>query len=124
MNACWNCMEELEPAQVVADIPRSSDSPDPRRCQSALLATMANASAIATAISFCLMGIGTLISIPLGIATYFWARMDLDRIDAGLPASENERASLFFAMNVSGASIVVSLLEIALFGFSWLRYGV
>lgn len=121
-NTCWHCMEELEPAQVLGDIPQPSDSPGPRQYQSALLATMANASAIVAAISFCLMGIGTLISLPLGIATYFWARMDLDRIGAGLPANENERASLSFAMNVSSASIVVSLLEIAIFGFSWLRW--
>jgi hypothetical protein len=82
---CPFCGEELEPEDAArrwraADLVRRDYEPH----RGALIVSLGNVSMIVGGLSVCLLGLGGLISIPLGVLAWVMANRDLEHMREGL----------------------------------------
>ncbi len=84
--ACPHCGEELEVEDEVNRLERLP--PGVRRDtvphRGGLIATLGNISMIAGGLSLCTLGLGAVVSVPLGVAACVMATRDLEQMRAGL----------------------------------------
>jgi hypothetical protein len=112
--ACLLCGLELEP-----DGPTGPRRRDVEAHRGGLIATMGNISLAAGLASLCLMGLGALLSVPLGLTTWVMANRDLALIQAGLmdPAGKAQTAN---GRSAAIAGVVLGLLFALLFAAIYL----
>jgi hypothetical protein len=114
---CPTCGEEFEPEVPGLHHPFRSawqirrDS-EPHR--GALIANLGNASLAVGGLSLCFMGVGAVLSVPLGIVAVVLARRDLARMRSGL-MDPGGRRQTEIGLNGGIAGIVLGLIFAAFY---------
>jgi hypothetical protein len=113
---CPHCAEEFDdgPKERRVDMrPRRRRDALPHRGQ--MLSTLGNITLVAGALSLCLMGIGVLLALPLGIAVLFMAQSDLAQMRQGIMDPQGQQMTETARASAIGG-LILSLIFAAGYG--------